>query len=115
MKSTPHKLRNVNKSEIGELYNLGWSAKRISEKYNVSEPTIFYCLRDLGIQKRCRSSAQITWLSRQVNVICESCNKEFKTISSRLQIGKGKFCSKSCYKLGKSKSYRGKNNPNWID
>ena len=28
---------------------------------------------------------------------CQECNKEFKTISSKVKIGKGKFCSRKCF------------------
>ncbi len=31
-----------------------------------------------------------------INKICLICNKDFKTYSSRIRIGKGKYCSKEC-------------------
>lgn len=50
-----------------------------------------------------------SWKGGKVKRICETCNKEFLAHPSRVKIGIGKFCSRSC----RAKSYKGEKGNNW--
>jgi len=52
-----------------------------------------------------------------MNVICMSCEKEFRTYPSRIKIGWGKYCSKKCQnksQIGHSGHWLGKKRPELI-
>jgi len=36
-----------------------------------------------------------------ITLKCKKCGKEFDTYSSRIKVGKGKFCSHKCYWLSR--------------
>lgn len=41
---------------------------------------------------------------QSIYVLCPICGKDFKTISSRIKDGKGKYCSKECADVGRGKN-----------
>lgn len=63
-----------------------------------------------------------------LNVTCKQCSKDFQTYPSRVAVGKGKYCSKECFRIGRkgkkpwntgkicpqlSESKKGDKNPRW--
>ena len=46
---------------------------------------------------------------------CNICNAKFYVPKWKENIGKGKFCSRICYAIYKSKSIKGNKNPMWED
>lgn len=45
---------------------------------------------------------------------CEICNKTIRLRPSRKKNNRGRFCSKECYSIAKSKEVLGINNSNWL-
>jgi len=50
----------------------------------------------------------------KIKIICKECNKEYETQKCWTTNNRGKFCSKKCEGIWRSKNIIGKNHPNWI-
>lgn len=113
MKSTPNKLRNVDKTQFRRLY---WednkSLKEIGSMFDVSSPTMTRWFDVLGIPRRSGTEAQYLKNMTPV-VVCEECGREFRTTVYRQARGRGRFCSKLCDDNNRRIRFRGSNNHNW--
>ena len=113
MKSTPHKLRNVDKTQFRRLY---WEEKKnlreIGEMFGVSSPTMTRWFDKLGIPRRNGTAAQYLKNATPI-AICKECGQEFRTTAYRQARGHGQFCSRRCDDNNRRVRFRGRNNHNW--
>jgi len=113
MKSTPHKLRHVDKTQFYSLY---WEEKKnlreIGEMFGVSSPTMTRWFDRLGIPRRTGTEAQYLKNATPV-AVCKECGKEFRTTAYRQARGQGQFCSKECDDKNRRVRFRGSNNHTW--
>ncbi len=77
--------------------------KEFTKKYNYSQK---YWLT----QKYCSISCSKGFPT--INVKCLNCKKEFKTEQNRIKHGRGKNCSKKCYRIY-SRTFRGEKHWAW--
>lgn len=53
------------------------------------------------------------WKGGEVEIKCETCGNSFSILPSRIEKGRGRFCSLKCFGIWYSKNRKGKNHPTW--
>jgi len=71
--------------------------------------------RSLGIIQREVKNRYRSSPKTKVTKKCPICGRPFETVPSRLNNGRGKYCSRSCFEIAHKKQMAGNKNPSWID
>lgn len=50
---------------------------------------------------------------QRIKINCKECDKEFYLLLVRTKRNRGKFCSRKCYGVWRSKNLKGKNSPSY--
>jgi len=111
-KSTPYKLRGVDKSQFRKLYwDDGLTLAEVGRRFGVAGPTMTAWFRRLGIPTR--SPNETRYARARVPKVCGVCGKQFYATAYQAEHGRGATCSRACAAIRRSRLIRGENSPTW--